>query len=466
MSNGIVRYGAYVPRYRLQHTELGGALGVKGGKGARTIASYDEDATTMGVEAARRALGSDARGWVGSTSIHFATSTPPYLDKTNATAIHAALDLGHEGFAVDMAGSPRSAIGALKASAALGGLAVLSDLRTGRPTSADERGGADGAAAFLFGDEADAIATILGEASASAEFLDRWRIPGETASRSWEERFGQEMYMPLIKDAVTRALAAAGVEQPDHVIVSSPHTRSAVAAAKKHAGTIPSEEGALGYAGAADAGLKLAAVLDRAEPGQTILVISAADGCDALVLKTTAKLADGRADHPVLGQLPGGRDVAYATYLTWRGMLDREPPRRPEPDRPAGPPSARSEAWKFAFVGSRCENCSFVHVPPVRVCKSCHHIDEMERIALAKNEGTVATFTVDRLAFSPSPPMINVVVDFDGGGRYMVELADAAPDEVQIGTRVQMSFRRLYTVDGVHNYFWKAVPLGTAEGEG
>jgi hydroxymethylglutaryl-CoA synthase len=100
------------------------------------------------------------------------------------------------------------------------------------------------------------------------------------------------------------------------------------------------------------------------------------------------------------------------------------------------------------------------------VCKACHHIDEMERIALAKHEGTVATFTVDRLAFSPSPPMINVVVDFDGGGRYMVELADAAPDEVQIGTRVQMSFRRLYTVDGVHNYFWKAVPLGTAEGEG
>ncbi|WP_354698867.1 hypothetical protein DSM112329_04565 [Paraconexibacter sp. AEG42_29] len=462
MSFGIVGYGSYVPRYRLQNEELGAALGTKRGKGSRVVASYDEDATTMGVEAARRALGSATAG----VSIHFATSTPPYLDKTNATAIHAALDFGHEGFAVDMAGSPRSAIGALKASAALGGLAILSDLRTGRPSSADERGGADGAAAFLFGDEADAIAVVVAEASASAEFLDRWRTPGDIASRSWEERFGQEMYLPLIADAVKRVLAAAGIEQADHVIVSSPHTRSAGAAAKKHAGAVPSEEGRLGYAGAADVGLKLAAVLDRAEPGQTILVISAADGCDATVFRTTDLIAEGRAGVGVHEQLAEGRDVAYAQYLTWRGLLDREPPRRPEPDRPAGPPAGRTEAWKFAFVGSRCTNCGFVHAPPLRVCKSCHHIDEMERIALAKNEATVATFTVDRLAFSPSPPMINAVVDFDGGGRYMVELADATPEDIQIGTRVKMSFRRLYTVDGVHNYFWKAVPLSAAEGEG
>jgi 3-hydroxy-3-methylglutaryl CoA synthase/uncharacterized OB-fold protein len=462
MGHGITGYGAYLPRHRLTHEELGAALGGRGGKGARTIASYDEDATTMGVEAARRALGDAATdGW--TSNLHFATSSPPYLDKTNATAIHAALDLGHRGFAADTGGAPRSAIAALRASAALGGLAVLSDLRTGLPSSADERGGADGAAAFRFGGEADAIATVVAEASASAEFLDRWRVPGESASRSWEERFGQEMYVPLIKDAAGRALAAAGIEQADHVIVSSPHTRSAGVAAKAFAGRVPSEEGALGYAGAADAGLKLAAVLDRAGADETILLISAADGCDALVLRTTAALPGRRAAHPVLAQLEGGRELRYATYLTWRGMLDREPPRRPEPDRPAGPPSARGEAWKFGLVGSRCTNCGFVHLPPSRVCKSCHHIDEMERIALGQRSGTVATYTVDRLAFSPSPPMINAVVDFDGGGRYTLEVADASPDEVEIGTRVQMSFRRLYTVDGVHNYFWKATVIAAAE---
>jgi uncharacterized OB-fold protein len=86
----------------------------------------------------------------------------------------------------------------------------------------------------------------------------------------------------------------------------------------------------------------------------------------------------------------------------------------------------------------------------------------MERAALAAKSGTVATYTVDRLAFSLSPPMIDAVVDFDGGGRYTLEIADATPADVEIGTRVEMTFRRLYTSGGVHNYFWKARPTADA----
>jgi uncharacterized OB-fold protein len=222
---------------------------------------------------------------------------------------------------------------------------------------------------------------------------------------------------------------------------------------------VAAEPLAFGYAGAADVGLRLAAVLDRAEPEQTILVISAADGCDAFVLRTTAAVAGPKAGLSVSAQLDGGRDVPYGTYLSWRGLLEREAPRRPEPDRPAAPAAQRSEAWKFGFVGSRCANCGRVHVPPTRVCSNCRAVDRMERAPLAAQRGTVATYTVDRLAFSPSPPMIDVVVDFDGGGRYTLELTDAGPDEVAIGTRVEMTFRRLYTTGGVHNYFWKARPV-------
>jgi uncharacterized OB-fold protein len=84
----------------------------------------------------------------------------------------------------------------------------------------------------------------------------------------------------------------------------------------------------------------------------------------------------------------------------------------------------------------------------------------MERAPLSQRPGTVATYTVDKLAYSPSPPMIDVVVDFDGDGRYTLELTDADPDEVEIGSRVEMTFRRLYTTGDVHNYFWKARPVG------
>jgi 3-hydroxy-3-methylglutaryl CoA synthase/uncharacterized OB-fold protein len=453
--NGLLAYGAYLPRHRLQLAELGAALGVAAGPGARVIACYDEDSTTMGVEAARRALCNGAQ----PESIFFATTAPAYVDKTNATAIHAALDLGHRGFAVDLAGSVRGSVGVLRSAAASGGLAVLSDIRTGRPGSADERGGGDAAAAFLFGDDGRLpIAELVANASATAEFLDRWRLPGEYASRVGEERFGLERYLPLIRDAGARALGVAGLEQADHVVVSSPHARAAATAAKLFTGRLAAQPPATGYAGAADPGVQLAAVLDRAGPSETILVLMAADGCDALVLRTTDQIEHARQPQPVAGQLATGRDVLYATFLSWRGLIDRDVPRRPEPDRPAGPPSARSEAWKFAFVGSRCTSCGRVHAPPTRVCSGCHAVDRMERAPLADRGGTVATYTVDRLAYSPSPPMIDAVVDFDGGGRCMLELADASPDEVQIGTRVEMTFRRLYTTGGVHNYFWKARP--------
>jgi len=70
----------------------------------------------------------------------------------------------------------------------------------------------------------------------------------------------------------------------------------------------------------------------------------------------------------------------------------------------------------------------------------------------------VATFTIDRVAYSPSPPIVFAVVDFDGGGRLPIEVCDCDPDEVAIGMRVELTFRRLYVQDGIPNYFWKARP--------
>lgn len=77
---------------------------------------------------------------------------------------------------------------------------------------------------------------------------------------------------------------------------------------------------------------------------------------------------------------------------------------------------------------------------------------------LADVRGRIATFTVDRLAFSPSPPVVGVVVDFEGGGRYRCQLTDADPDSLAIGQEVEMAFRRISTAQDVHNYFWKARP--------
>ena len=70
------------------------------------MASYDEDTTTLGVEAARRAL-AVAPG--APQDLLFSTPAPGYLDKTSATVVHAALGLGRDCGAYDFSGAPRSA---------------------------------------------------------------------------------------------------------------------------------------------------------------------------------------------------------------------------------------------------------------------------------------------------------------------------------------------------------------------
>lgn len=465
---GILSYGVYLPYWRLQRSAITAALGSGGGKGSRAVASYDEDTTSMGVEAARIALANAPAG-AQPGIVAFATTAPAYLDKTNATAIHAALALPSSVGAVDTIGSVRSGAAALTLAGVTGsGLAILSDIRTGLPGGNDEANGGDAAVAFLFGDGPDVIATSIGRADVTAEFVDRWRTPGDSHSKQWEERFGEYAYVPLAEQSVADALKAADLTMADvdHVIVTGLHTR-AVAAARRAIGASPDTlapdlTDQIGNTGTAHPALLLADVLDRATPNQTIAVVTLADGCSTHLLRTTDAITRRRPATSVRDRIAATRDdLSYGSFLTWRGQIHREPPRRPEPDRPAGPPSLRGTAWKYGLFGSRDEN-GFVHLPPARVSMGSGEIDHMEMVRMADVRATIATFTVDRLAYSLSPPVVAAIIDFDGGGRFQCELTDVDPTTVKIGDRVEMSFRRLYTQDGIHNYFWKARPVAGA----
>jgi hydroxymethylglutaryl-CoA synthase len=465
---GLIRYGAYLPHHRLRRAEVAAALGERGGTGSRAVASYDEDATSMAVEAARRAL----RGLPEQARpqrLLFATASPPYLEKTNATVVHAALDLDPSVLAVDVNGSVRSGVGALllAAEGQAPTLVVLSDVRTGLAGGADERDAGDAAAGFLFGpgtDDAPVIAEMVAHASATGEFLDRWRLPGTPVARVWEERFGEYAYGPLADASFTAALKSAGTTpaEVDVLIAAGTHGRAvrAFLAGAGVANVADSLASTVGNPGTAQPGLLLADVLDRAGPGQTIVLTVLADGATTFVFRTTDALAGRRAPLPVARQIAAGDDsLRYAQFLSWRGQLTPEPPRRPDPVGPVAPASLRTAGYKFGFAGSRCLQCGQVHLPPVRVCISCKAVDRMESLPLADIPATVATYTIDHLAFSPSPPVVLVVVDFDGGGRFLCELTDVDPSAVRIGDRVEMTFRRVITAGGIHNYFWKARPV-------
>lgn len=459
--SGIIRYGAYIPYNRLTRQAIGS------GRGERAVASYDEDSVSMAVEAGGQVTA--GRG-IKLDNVIFATTSPPYAEKLNTAALVAALDLPAHTSSIELGGNSRMGLAALLLGMDLGkagrtSLVCISDVVVGAPGGTRERDSGDAAVAFLTGPADQAIARVLGRASATAEVLDVWRLPGDAFARQWEERFGIEVLAPVSLDTAQRALQDAGVA-PDTlaaVILDATNPRDVTAIPKalglKAEQIADTLDASVGRAGAAHAGLVLARVLDNARAGERILVLSTADGCDAVVLEVTAQIDQGRPARSVDRWLAAKcNDLAYNTYLKWRGILPFEPPRRPDPNRPAAPIMRRHEQWKYAFYGSRCENCGQGHLPPQRVCLSCKSIDNMKPERFADQRCRITTFTLDRLAYSLQPPVVSTVVDFDGGGRLACELTDVDPKEVKIGDELEMTFRRFYTGQGVHNYFWKARP--------
>ena len=459
---GIVGYHAYLPGYRLQRSEIAAAVGATA-RGERCVAGHDEDSTTLGVAAALPAV----RGRETAVgSVWFATTDPVYADKTNATTVHAALHLQPDVIAADLGASLRSGIVALFVAARDGGLAVLADRRGGPAGGADERDGADAAAAFLFGEQ-DPLARVICTASVTAEFIDRWRAPGAPDGATWEERFGEQRYIELADQllaSLSKAGAEVGAELGDvqRFAVAGANARAvrSVASIVQQA-TGATLEGAdladvIGNAGAAQAGLALAELLDVARPGETLLLISLADGADGLILRATEATA-GRGE-PMRAQLDRRVTIGYPQYLVWRERLAAERPRRPDPDRPSAPFAWRNRRYKLSMAGGRCRACGAVQFPLPRVCYQCHAADDFEPVPASGQTGRIVTFTVDRLAFSPSPPLVSAIVALSRGGRLQCELTDVR-GPIRVGDEVIPTFRRGATVGGIRNYIWKARPV-------
>ena len=74
-------------------------------------------------------------------------------------------------------------------------------------------------------------------------------------------------------------------------------------------------------------------------------------------------------------------------------------------------------------------------------------------------KATVFTFAREQATAILEKPKIMCVIDFEGGGRMQTELTDRDPDEVKLGMPVEMTFRKLQELKGIHHYFWKCKPV-------
>ena len=481
VESGVMRFGAYIPRNRLQRGAVYAAnawfaSGLKGlAKGERAIANWDEDCITMAVEAARDALDGVDRTSVGALSL--ASTTLPFADRSNAGIVKEALNLPDAVSALDVTGSQRagssSLLQALKAAQAGGApqLCLASELRKARPASEGELTQGDAAAAMLVGSE-DLIARFVGAHSVTIDFVDHYRAAGMDFDYGWESRWIRDAgYTAMIGGAIADALSAFAIDGAaiDRLIVPVA-ARGVPAALAKSAGiraeaVADTLSATVGDSGVAHPLLMLCAALEEAGPGEKILVAAFGQGVDLLLFETTDRISSHSGGRGVRGALARGvKDDNYLRFLFHRGLLDLDRGMRAEADQKQPATTLwRNRKAVLGLVGGRCTKTGTVQFPPsdIGVNPNDRTVGTQEDYPLAEREARILTYTADNLTYSPAPPSYYGMIDFDGGGRMVAEFADVDESDVEVGRKVRMMFRIKAVDEQRHfvRYFWKAVPV-------
>jgi len=464
---GIIAYGVYVPFYRLSKETVGW------GRAERAAANYDEDSLTLAVAAGMNCL--RGRETDKIDALYLASTTLPYAEGPLASLVATALDLNPDISAVTLTSALKDGTTALKlaadavsAGSARQVLVIASDVRVAVPGSNMEADLGDGAAAFLVGDD-DVICRLDAFRTVTDDILDLWREPGHLTLRQWEERFTiDEGYMKVLPRAVNALLAQTGEDilgfDRYAIYAPDPRRHKAMVGALKldPAKVADARFGVMGNTGTAYAPMLLAAALDAARSGERILVAGYGGGADALTL-TVTDASRGNTTRSLAGYLASGKPVSdYVKYAAWRDLIaTADPARRPPDEVPASSMLHRSSGRNLKLQGTRCTHCGTPQFPPARVCAQCHTKDEMEPYRFADKAASLFTYSYDQISRTQDPPLIIGLVDFEGGGRVRILIADGDIDKLQRGIPLEMSFRKMYvdSSEGIHNYYWKATPI-------
>jgi 3-hydroxy-3-methylglutaryl CoA synthase len=476
---GIKSYGAYIPRYRMNHNTIFTAVGFLGTfppPGENAVANHDEDTLSMAVAAGIDCLGDMKREIVDG--LYLATTSQPYMVRQNSALIATALDLQSNMRTADFIGSMKSGTTALlsafdtvKGEMSSSILVCASDCRLSKPGSPQESLYGDGAASLLVGSD-DVIATFEGSYSVSYDFPDRWRASGEKFEHAWEDRFIRDSgYSQFIPEVISGLLKKYNLSIKDFAKIAYPglYARGHGAIAKQ----LGADSGQLqdtllstvGETGSASPLMMLVAALEDAKPGDKILVASFGNGSDALFFQVTEKIENITGRRAVKQHLNSKKELSsYEKYLAFRNLAPMDLGMRGEITIRT-PMSAlfRERKVVLALCGSKCKKCGTPQYPYQRVCVNpdCGAIDQMEDYRFSDKRGVIFTYTGDNLAASIDPPSVYGVVDFEGGGRFWFDLTDCDLDSVKVGMPVEMTFRRRYVDEpsGVHGYSWKAAPV-------
>lgn len=476
---GILSYGGYIPRLRLQRAVVAQAHHwfnpslAKLARGERAMANWDEDSVTLGLEAARDCLTGLDRGRVARVVL--ASTTHPFADRQNAGIVKEALGLSDRVGTLDVSGSQRAGTSALldALQSVRGGagdiLCVAAEKHVALPGSGAELTTGDAAAAILVG-EGYTVADFVAGESISVDFVDHYRAAGQSMDYGWEARWVRDQgYAQIGVEAVKGALEKAGLAPVDidHFVMPAPmhgvNDLVAKACGIPTDSVRPTLMDQLGDAGAAQPILLLAHALEAANAGDLILVVGFGQGCDVLIFRANGEPA--RPDRlGISGWLNRRRpEPNYFKYLAFAGHLPLDLGMRAEyHQKTALTALYRNRRTVLGLIGGHCGETGVVQYPrtPVGVAQNAKKRHAQEDIALSDRAARILTFTADRLAFTLDPPLYYGTILFNEGGRMTVEFADVDEGQVAVDAPMRMMFR-IKVPDGPDRfraYFWKAVP--------
>jgi len=473
---GIKSFGAYVPARRMSRAAMADAHAwafpsLKSlGKGEKALCGWDEDVITMAVEAGRDCLRDAERSAV--STLDLASTTAPYADLQNAVIAGFALRLNRETASADHSGSTRAGLAALAraCSAAQAGdrLIIAADKRNAKPGSAQEFLYGSGAGALLIGQGTDLIARFLGSEAVSVPFIDHFRHEGEKFDYFWEDRWiRDEGISKIVPPAVTALLKRLGIgtERVKHFGLAGGPVGGDKLVAKTLSiapeNVLPDLQGHVGDSGTAQSVLLLIEALERASPGDVIVIGSFAQGCEIVAFEMLRAVTGKRRGlaGALSRRIP---ETAYLKLLSFDGHIELDWGMRSEADQKTPLTQFyRSADQILGFVGGKCGKCQAVQFPRLPACVNCGALDSQTPYPMADEPAQVATFTADWLQYSPSPPMYVGLVQFDIGARLLMEMVDVGTAGIEVGTRLEMRLRikerdRLRHYD---RYFWKASPI-------
>ncbi len=341
---GIVGYGACIPRNRIKVEEIAKVWGADAPsykKGLmleeKSVPSPDQDVITMSVEATRNALKRCNINPQDIGAIYIGSESHPYAVKPSGTVVAEAIGATPHIHCADLefackAGSEGMFISSclVKAGEVKYAVGIGADTSQGAPGDALEYSAAAGAAAFIFGND-NVLATIDFTNSFMTDTPDFWRREYMHYPRHAGRFTGEPAYFKHTLGAATALLEKSGMKPSDfkYAVFHQPNGKFPQRAAKMagftqeqiNQGWLVPKLGNT-YSGASPLGLS--AILDIAEEGDRIFMVSygSGSGSDGFIFTVTDKLKAVQDKAPkTWDQLNDKRYIDYGTYAKFRGKI-------------------------------------------------------------------------------------------------------------------------------------------------